>query len=96
MALDTNLQIAIMLLDRDGGSEQPGRAEQWSPGRACFRPGEGQHLLQELNQGCAAQQYSSSCGERGRGNRLAYHLYDTGYLVGLGAYKNKQWLVEGT
>lgn len=61
---DTNLQIAIVLLGREGGSEQPGRAEQWSPGRACFCPGEGQHLLQKLNQSCAAQQYSSSCREK--------------------------------
>ena len=43
--LETNLQIAIVLLGREGGSEQPGGAEELGPGRALLSPGEGQRLL---------------------------------------------------
>jgi hypothetical protein len=46
--LDTYLQTAIMLLGREGGSEQPGRTEQCGPRTAHLCPCEHQHFLQKL------------------------------------------------
>ena len=59
--LVTNLQTGIVLLSRERGSEQPGGAKEFSPGRVYLGPGECQSLLQKFNQGGTAKEYCSSC-----------------------------------
>lgn len=56
----THLQTAIVLLSREGGSEQPGGAKECGAGRVHLGPGECQSLLQKLNQGRAAKEHCSS------------------------------------